>query len=140
MRQSIRQDATEALRSIEAAKRAAPLAAERVLKREMLRGQRTIMRNYRSLSAPGPQGTAVRTGRLRSSYTQRVTRSGPEVVGELGLFNLGILPVYFEKWEGQLADNPGRPAGGALEAVRPGITSRLETALEREISAAVGAS
>jgi len=139
MRQTITQDSRDVERVILFAKREAPRVAERILQREMLRGQRTIQRRYRSLSAPGPSGTAVRTGRLRASYTQRVQRSGQDVTGELGLFNLGLLPVYFEKWEGVL-DDPGRPAGGALEAVRPDITQRIEAALNRELADLVGAS
>jgi len=139
MRQSIEQDSRDIERAIRKAQADAPLVAERVLQREMLRGQRQIIRRYRSLSAPAPQGTAVRSGRFRASVNQNVRRERRDVVGTLGYFGLGILPTYFEVWEGLLG-NVGRPSGGALEAVRPEVTNRINRALDRELADAVGAS
>lgn len=135
MKQSIRQDSRDVERAIARAQREAPRVAERILRRELLRGTRLITRRYRSLSAPGPGGTAVRSGRYRASYQlPEIRREGRDVVGKIGLFNLGLLPTYFEVWEGQLPDKAGRPVGGALEAVRPELTQRIGDALDRELA------
>lgn len=128
-----------AVRSLNAAKRKAGREVDRAMRRELTRGVTTIQRRYRSLSAPGPSGTAVKSGRLRASYTNAVRRQRGTVnfEGQIGLFGFGRLPEYFRKWEGDLPGVEGRPRRGALEAIRPGLTRRLFDACERAFLGAV---
>lgn len=119
----------EATRDIRRLKAEVSKAAEGPLRREALRAVGTIQRRYRSLSEPAPHGTAVRTGTLRGSYSQSVRREDGAWVGEYGLYSPGELPTYFERWEGQLDDQPGRPTKGAIEEVRPDTARRIEKAV-----------
>ncbi len=114
----------------------------RTVEGQMLTGVKIVQRQYRSMSAVGPGGTTVRTGNLRSSYTQRTQVRGNEVVGEMGLMRFGARGkalVYGPVWElGALMARRGkrarrvtpRPAAGALnlaaQQIRPALVGRLE--------------
>jgi hypothetical protein len=116
---------------------------------ELLKGVRTIQRQYRSMEAVGPGGTTRRTSDLVSSYSKRVTISGSDIIGEMGLLKSGAKGkalVYGRVWElGGLRRGKRkrtitpRPAGGAINLVGNALVPALRARLERDtMDGAVG--
>lgn len=76
---------------------------------------RTIVRDDRSKSEPGPSGTTRVSGNLATAYAHKSEAiSGGGVRLRLGFLGPAVKD-YWLKWEGAL-DDPGRPAGGSLRS------------------------